>query len=69
MTALEGTTVVITGACPGIGRGAALLAAEAGAHVVVADTTHEQDTLGRTEEVGGSASAHDVREVGPGSRS
>lgn len=65
MSTLKNSTVVITGAGSGIGRATALLAAEAGAHVIVADVRQQGDTVAQIVAAGGTGSAHelDVRDA------
>jgi NAD(P)-dependent dehydrogenase (short-subunit alcohol dehydrogenase family) len=63
MTALEGTTVLITGAGSGIGKASAALIGAAGAHVIVADVRGAEESAKEIVAAGGTATAvdHDVR--------
>jgi NAD(P)-dependent dehydrogenase (short-subunit alcohol dehydrogenase family) len=56
---LDGRVAVVTGAGKGIGRGTAIVLAEAGAHVVVADVDEPaaKETAAAVEELGGRATA------------
>lgn len=63
MTALEGTTVIVTGAGSGIGKASAGLIAAAGAHVIVTDVRGSEASAKEITDAGGKATAieHDVR--------
>ncbi|MGY2082961.1 SDR family NAD(P)-dependent oxidoreductase [Blastococcus sp. SYSU DS0539] len=56
-TSLKGRVALVTGGASGLGRATALILAEAGAHVVVADidAAGSEETLSRVNAAGGSA--------------
>jgi 3-oxoacyl-[acyl-carrier protein] reductase len=55
-TPLRGQTAIVTGAAQGIGRGIALVLAEAGADIVIGDLQAAESTIREITESGGSAS-------------
>ena len=54
---LKGQTIIITGAATGIGQAFALGCSAQGANVVVADMNSADETVGRIQQLGGSAIA------------
>jgi 3-oxoacyl-[acyl-carrier protein] reductase len=56
-TPLKGQVAIVTGAAQGIGRGIALVLAEAGAAIVIGDVQKADGTIGAIEALGGQATA------------
>jgi 3-oxoacyl-[acyl-carrier protein] reductase len=57
ITPLDGQVAIVTGAAQGIGRGIALVLAEAGARIVIADVQDAASTVQEIERAGGTVSA------------